>query len=93
VRAIVTIRVIKVSLSEILAQLTAFIGGIVLLIFAFPVLYVTQDLAPWLRLLLIVIAGAVGYLGTIWFTDRVAILKGIGMFGIPPKISAEVSKL
>jgi PST family polysaccharide transporter len=93
VRAIVTIRVIKVRLSEILAQLTAFIGGIVLLIFAFPVLHLTQDFAPWLRLMLVVIAGAVGYLGTIWFTDRVAILKGIGMLGIPSKISAKVSEL
>ena len=93
VRAIVTIRVIKVRLSEILAQLTAFIGGFVLLIFAFPVLYLTQDLAPWLRLMLVVIAGAVGYLGTIWFTDRVTILKGIGLLGIPSKISAEISEL
>ncbi|HVF25996.1 MAG TPA: hypothetical protein VNA23_08910, partial [Anaerolineales bacterium] len=67
--------------------------GIMLLIFAFPVLYLTQDLAPWLRVMRVVIAGAVGYLGTIWFTDRVTILKGIGMLGIPSKISADVSEL
>ena len=93
VRAIVTIRVINVSLSEILAQLTAFIGGFVLLLFAVPVLHITQDLAPWLRLALVGIAGTVGYLGTIWFTDRVAILKGFGMFGISLNISAKASEL
>jgi PST family polysaccharide transporter len=93
VRAVVTIRVVNVSLPEILKQLTAFIGGIVLLIFAVPVLYLTQDLEPWLRLTLVVAAGAVGYLGTIWFTDRVAILKGIGMFGILSKPHAKVSEL
>ena len=93
VRAVVTIRVINVSLREMLAQLTAFIGGIVLLIFAVPVLHVTEDFAPWLRLALVAIAGAVGYLGTVWFTDRMAIIKGIGMFGILSKASAKASEL
>jgi len=93
IRAVVTINVIKVSLREILNQLTAFIGGIVLLIFAVPVLYLTQDLAPWLRLIFVVISGAVGYLGTIWFIDRVAILKGIGMLGVLAKTPAKASEL
>lgn len=92
IRAVVTINVIKVGLSEILNQLTAFIGGIVLLIFAEPVLYLTQEMAPWLRLTFVVLAGATGYLGTIWFTDRVAILKGIGMLGILSKTSVKTSE-
>jgi O-antigen/teichoic acid export membrane protein len=93
IRAVVTINVIKVSLREILNQLTAFIGGIVLLIFAAPVLYLTQDLTPWVRLTFVVISGAVGYLGTIWFIDRVAILKGIGMLGMLAKTPAKASEL
>ena len=93
VRVVVTINVIKVSLREILNQLTAFIGGIVLLIFAVPVLNLTQDLVPWLRLAFVVISGAVGYLGTIWFIDRVAILKGIGMLGILAKTPAKATEL
>jgi len=93
IRAVVTINVIKVSLREILNQLTAFIGGIMLLIFAVPVLYLTQDLTPWLRLTFVVISGAVGYLGTIWFIDRVAILKGIGMLGMLAKTPAKASEL
>ena len=93
IRAVVTINVIKVSLREILNQLTAFIGGIMLLIFAVPVLYLTQDLTPWLRLTFVVISGAVGYIGTIWFIDRVAILKGIGMLGMLAKTPAKASEL
>ena len=93
IRAVVTINVIKVSLREILNQLTAFIGGIMLLIFAVPVLYLTQDLTPWLRLTFVVISGAVGYLGTIWFIDRVAILKGIGLLGMLAKTPAKASEL
>ena len=93
IRAVVTINVIKVSLREILNQLTAFIGGIMLLIFAVPVLYLTQDLTPWLRLTFVVISGAVGYLGTIWFIDRVAILKGIGMLGMLAKTPTKASEL
>ena len=93
IRAVVTINVIKVSLREILNQLTAFIGGLMLLIFAVPVLYLTQDLTPWLRLTFVVISGAVGYLGTIWFIDRVAILKGIGLLGMLAKTPAKASEL
>lgn len=81
-RAIVTTRVIKVSLREILRQLTAFIGGIALLAFAAPVLYLTQDVLPVLRLISVVLAGAAGYISVIWLLERDAVFKVIGMLGI-----------
>jgi PST family polysaccharide transporter len=91
-RAIVTINVMKVSLREILKQLTAFVGGMGLLTFAMPVLYLTQDTLPVLRLVSVVIAGAAGYIGTMWFLERDAILKVISMLGIRTRFLPKASE-
>lgn len=92
IRAIVTVRVIRVSLREILNQLTAFIGGIGLLAFALPVLYLTHDIAPWMRLACVVIAGVTGYISVIWFLEHDSIVKAISMIGILPKTTTSASE-
>jgi PST family polysaccharide transporter len=91
-RAIVTINVIKVSLREMFKQLTAFIGGVTLLVFAAPVLYLTQDTLPVLRLISVVLAGAAGYISVIWFLERDAIFKVIGVLGIRARILPKASE-
>lgn len=91
-RAIVTIKVLRVSLREMLNQLTAFIGGIALLVFSVPVLYFTQDTLPLLRLISIVVAGAVGYIGATWFLERDAILNVIGVIRDKSRITPKVSE-
>jgi hypothetical protein len=91
-RAIVTIRVLKVSLREMLNQLTALISGITLLAFSVPVLYLTQDALPLVRLIFVAVAGAVGYIGSAWFLEREAIRKVIGVLGIQSKFTAETSE-
>ena len=92
-RAVVTINVIKVSLGEMLKQLTAFFGGMALLAFATPVLYLTQHTAPMLQLVCVIIAGAVGYIGVIWLLERDAIFRAIGALGLRTKISPKPSEL
>lgn len=75
IRTIVTIKFIKVSLRDMLKQLTAFIAGVVLLAFAAPVLYLTPGLSPWPRLIAIILAGVSGYIGTVWVLERDALFK------------------
>jgi lipopolysaccharide exporter len=92
IRASVAINILKVSLREILNQLTAFIGGVSLLALAIPVLYLTQDTSPSIRLISVVIAGATGYICTMWFLERDTILKGFGMLGFFTQRTAKVSE-
>lgn len=92
IRATVTIKVLKVSLLEMLNQLTALISGITLLAFSVPVLYLTQDALPLLRLILVAVAGTVGYVGSAWFLEREAIRKVIAILGIQSKFTAEPSE-
>jgi O-antigen/teichoic acid export membrane protein len=92
IRAIVTTRVIKVTLFDMLKQLTAFISGIALLVFAIPALYLARDAAPLIQLAVVSIAGAVGYLGAAWFIERDAVLKGLKFLRIAPKTTPKVSE-
>jgi len=75
-------RFVKITLLDILKELRAFIAGAVLVVFALPALLLTQEFAPLPRLVIIVIAGAAGYLGSLWFIEREAILKALRMVGI-----------
>ncbi len=64
-------RLIRVSWQDIARQLKpSFISGLGLLALALPAVYLTQDLMPLLRLILITAAGAAGYLSVLWFLER-----------------------
>ena len=73
-RMIVTIRVVKVSVKDIVSQLTSFIGGFVLLALAIPTLYFTADSVPLVQLISVIVAGAFGYIGVIWLLERKSIM-------------------
>ncbi len=75
-------RFVQITIWDIIKQLRAFIGGVVLALFALPVLYLTQGEAPLVRLILVAIAGAIGYLGSLWFVERESLLKALEMIGI-----------
>lgn len=81
-RTVVTIRVIKVTLLDILKQMTAFIGGGALIAFAVPILLITSTMNPLPRLLLIITSGAIGYIGLIWFIERESLTKVMQMIGL-----------
>ena len=69
-------RLIQVSWFDILRQLQpAFISGLALLLFAVPMVFLTADLVPLLRLILIITAGAVGYLSVLWLLERDQLLQ------------------
>ncbi|HXQ33232.1 MAG TPA: hypothetical protein VN843_04345, partial [Anaerolineales bacterium] len=84
--------IIKVTLREIINQLTAFIGGIGLIVCAVPTLYLTQNIEPWMQLICVGVAGGAGYISVIWFLEHDSILKGIRMLGILPKTTAKASE-
>lgn len=83
IRTIITIRVIKVSLRDMLQQLTAFIAGFALLATALPALYITRGLTPWPQLIIVIIAGAAGYIGIVVLLERAMLVKLLDMTGIP----------
>jgi lipopolysaccharide exporter len=82
VQMTVASRFIKIDLMDILRQLKAFIAGSVLVCFALPALYFTREVAPVLRLAIVVVAGAVGYLGALWFLERGTIMKALQVLRI-----------
>jgi len=92
IRAIITTRVIKVTLLEMLKQLTAFIAGIVLLAFAIPALYLTHDAGSIIQLIVVSISGAVGYLGAVWLLERDAVLRGLKFLRMAPKTTPKISE-
>ena len=69
-RMIVTIRIVKVSIKEIVSQLTSFIGGFALLTFAIPTLYLTSGSSSLIQLISVIITGATGYISVIWLLER-----------------------
>jgi len=87
IRTTITIKIIKVSLLDMLKQMTALIAGICLMATATPILYFTND-APnsWLRLITVIFAGAVGYMGAIWYLERQVIYNILSLAGITFKI-------
>ena len=87
-RTIVAIHVVKVSLLEITKQLTAFIGGAVLLAFTIPTLYLTSELDQIIRLILVIAIGALGYLGTVWMVERESLKRALRIIGIKSPINS-----
>ena len=84
VRLLVTTRFMKVTWMDILKQLKpSFLAGIVLICFALPVSYLTAELKPILRLVMIGVTGSTGYLGMLWFLDSQSLLKAGRLIGIP----------
>lgn len=67
----VATKIIKTSWLDIAREVKpAFLSGAVLLIAGVPVLFLTADMLPLFRLVLITLAGAVGYLTTFWLLER-----------------------
>ena len=70
VRLIVATRILDITFKEIFTQFTFLVGGIALLAITLPTLYITGDLLPVVRLIILIILGAIAYIGTMWFFER-----------------------
>jgi PST family polysaccharide transporter len=83
VRIAVATRFVKVNLWDILGELKpSLLGGLALSALVIPSLYLTAGLAPLWQLLIIVTAGAVGYLSVLWFIERDSLLKVGRILGV-----------
>lgn len=82
IRYYVAAHFLKITILDIVKELTAFFCGAVLAIFALTALYFTQDSMPIVRLIIVVIAGAIGYLGTVWMIERNSIMRALQMLGL-----------
>ncbi len=64
-------RFLKVTLWEILSELKPSLrAGLVMAAVAFAVLYLTASLSPLVQLIFVMLAGASGYLGIVWWTEK-----------------------
>lgn len=82
IRLAVASHIINMKIMEIIKELKAFIGGAVLIAFTLPALYFTQTYPPLTRLIVVVGAGAIGYIGSVWFLERDSMVKVLQMIGI-----------
>jgi PST family polysaccharide transporter len=82
IRLIVAYRVLDIKFGVIVHQLTAFFGGLALTLLSLPVLYLTINSTPVFRLVLVAIAGAIGYFGVIWMIERKSLLNALQNIGL-----------
>jgi len=67
----VATKIIKTSWWDIAREIKpAFFSGIALLMTGVPVVFFTADMLPLFRLILITLAGAIGYLTALWILER-----------------------
>ncbi|MBL8062705.1 MAG: lipopolysaccharide biosynthesis protein [Anaerolineales bacterium] len=83
---------LKLTFIEVVRELTAFVCGIGLAAFAVPALYLTAGTSPLVQLIVVVCAGAVGYIGTAWFIERSAIVTAFQTVGINLNVQRAESK-
>lgn len=83
IHLIIIRKMLDVTVWEIIRELKAFIGGAVLSACALPALYLTQEYAPLIRLIIVTAAGGIGYIGTIWLVERRSLFAALRMLGIP----------
>ncbi len=81
INLVVMRKIINVRLIEFILELKALLGGAALISFTIPALYYTQDAASIIRLAIAVTAGAIGYLGTIWFVERKSLISALDALG------------
>lgn len=76
-------RFVGVSYKDILGEmLPALKGGIILIGLTIPLMLITQDVSPFIRLIMVIAAGASGYLGTLWLVEREYLLRFVKLLGI-----------
>jgi lipopolysaccharide exporter len=84
VSIIISTRFIDVSVKEILVELIPSVkGGLVMGAVTLVVLYLTRDLSPLFSLALLMISGAVSYVGILWWSERENLLQMIKLIRKP----------
>ena len=80
VRLIVAMQVVEITLKDIVSQLGAFIGCVVIVIVTFPILILTNNASPVVQLAATALGGAIGYLLSVWYLEREIFLLVLNTF-------------
>lgn len=84
VSLVVATRFINVTTLEILSEIKpAAIAGVVMTPLVIGIQIFTSGFNPFFQLILVVLSGAIGYLGTLWFIERESLMRLIKMVGVP----------
>lgn len=75
IRYFVAAHVLKITIKDITRELTAVICGAFLILFALPALYLTAGYSALIQLIVVVLAGASGYIGAVWFVERALVMN------------------
>ncbi len=81
-RYFVAAHFLKLSFTEVVKELTAFLCGLGLIALTIPASYLTAGDSPLVRLIVIGLAGAIGYLVLVWFVERDSVMSALRMVGI-----------
>jgi O-antigen/teichoic acid export membrane protein len=85
IQLMVASRILSITLLDILRQLRAFVGAGGLLALAVPALYLARGYLPLIQLIVVVAAGAIGYIGMIWLVERDSLMKLVEIVGFRRK--------
>jgi len=85
IRLAVAFTILKITIVELIKELRAFIGGIGLLALSYSALIMTEKFPILVQLIVVVMAGAVGYLSIIWFIERSTFINALNSFGVRRK--------
>lgn len=88
-RYFVAAHFLKLTIIDIVRELTSFVCGIGLLALALPALYLTANSAPLTQLIVVVICGAAGYLGVVWLIERNSVLDALKILGLRSSTAAK----
>lgn len=84
VSLIVATRFVDVSIAEIFKELKPSVqGGLAMIPTVVAVLFLTENINPFVQLVIIVLSGAVSYLGVLWFVERENVTRLLRMVGVP----------
>lgn len=84
VSLIVATRFVDVSIAEIFKELKPSVqGGLAMIPTVVAVLFLTENINPFIQLTIVVLSGAVSYLGVLWFVERENVTRLLRMVGVP----------
>jgi O-antigen/teichoic acid export membrane protein len=83
IRLVTVSRVIQLSFGEILRELRpSLVGGAAFALLSLPMVQLSVDMAPLIRLILIGAAGGMGYFAALWALERDALVKAGELVGV-----------
>jgi PST family polysaccharide transporter len=82
VRYFIAAHFLEITIRDIMKELTSFVCGGVLVVFALIALYYTAENTPIVQLVIVITAGAAGYLSTVWFIERNSVMRALQMLGL-----------